>query len=81
MPPRRRDPLVESQIEAIIDDLEKPQAPDGCPNCRYLEREPQNRWTDLRDILELPNAGHMLQGAVAMVFWAARMRNLDPASQ
>lgn len=61
----RRDPLVEGQIERITDDLEKSQAPDGYLNCWYLEREPENRWTNLRDNHELYNAGHMLEGAVA----------------
>jgi DUF1680 family protein len=61
----RRDPAIEAQIEAIIDDLEKAQAPDGYLNCWYLEREPHNRWTNLRDNHELYNAGHLLEGAVA----------------
>lgn len=61
----RRDPIIESQIESIIDDLEKAQAPDGYVNCWYLEREPQNRWTNLRDNHEMYNAGHLLEGAVA----------------
>ena len=41
--------MIEAQIDAIIDDLEKAQDPDGYLNCWYLEREPQNRWTNLRD--------------------------------
>lgn len=61
----RRDPVIEAQIEAIIDDLEKAQEPDGYVNCWYLEREPQNRWTNLRDNHELYNLGHILEGAVA----------------
>lgn len=61
----RRDPAVEGQIEAITDDLEKAQAPDGYLNCWYQEREPENRWTNLRDNHELYNAGHLLEGAVA----------------
>ena len=61
----RRDPLIEAQIESITDDLEKSQAPDGYLNCWYLAREPQNRWTNLRDNHEMYNAGHMLEGAIA----------------
>ena len=61
----RRDPMIEAKIEAIIDDLEKAQEPDGYVNCWYLEREPQNRWTNLRDNHELYNLGHLLEGAVA----------------
>jgi DUF1680 family protein len=61
----RRDAGIEAQIEVITDDLAKAQAPDGYLNCWYLEREPQNRWTNLRDNHELYNAGHLLEGAVA----------------
>ena len=48
-------PTIEAQIEDIIDRLEKAQAPDGYLNCWYLEREPENRWTNLRDNHELYN--------------------------
>lgn len=73
----RRDAGVEGQIEAIIDDLEKAQAPDGYLNCWYLEREPDNRWTNLRDNHELYNAGHLLEGAVAYAQATGRTRLLD----
>ena len=72
----RRDPDVEKQIESIIDDLEASQAPDGYLNCWYLEREPQNRWTNLRDNHELYCAGHMLEGAVAYFHTTGRDRLL-----
>ncbi len=72
--PHRRDPRIEAQIEAIIDDLEKAQEPDGYVNCWYLEREPQNRWTNLRDNHELYNLGHLLEGAVAYLRATGRDR-------
>ena len=72
----RRDECIEAQIEAIIDDLEQAQAPDGYLNCWYLEREPQNRWTNLRDNHELYNAGHMLEGAVAYFHATGRDRHM-----
>ena len=72
----RRDPVIEAQIEAIIDDLERAQAPDGYLNCWYLGREPHNRWTNLRDNHELYNAGHMLEGAVAYFHTTGRDRML-----
>ena len=72
----RRDPDLEQKIEAVIDDLEQAQAPDGYLNCWYLEREPQNRWTNLRDNHELYNAGHMLEGAVAYFHTTGRDRFL-----
>ena len=70
----RRDATIEGQIEAIIDDLEQAQAPDGYLNCWYLQREPENRWTNLRDNHELYNAGHMLEGAVAYFHSTGRDR-------
>lgn len=72
----RRDASLEAQIEAIIDDLEQAQAADGYLNCWYLEREPENRWTNLRDNHELYNAGHLLEGAVAYFHSTGRDRLL-----
>ena len=73
----RRDPGVEASIEAVIDDFEKAQAPDGYLNCWYLGREPDRRWTNLRDNHELYNAGHMLEGAIAYYETTGRRRWLD----
>ena len=73
----RRDAGIESQIEAIIDDLERAQSPDGYLNCWYLEREPQNRWTNLRDNHEMYNAGHLLEGAVAYFHATGRDRMMQ----
>lgn len=73
----RRDADVEAKIEAIVDDFEKAQAPDGYLNCWYLGREPENRWTNLRDNHEMYNAGHMLEGAVAYFRVTGRRRWLD----
>lgn len=61
----RRDETIENQLESIIDDLQAAQESNGYLNCWYLEREPGNRWTNLRDNHELYNAGHLLEGAVA----------------
>ncbi len=73
----RRDADIEAKIEAIVDDFEKAQAPDGYLNCWYLDREPENRWTNLRDNHELYNAGHMLEGAIAYYETTGRRRWLD----
>lgn len=61
----RRDETVEAEIEAMIDDLAAAQTEDGYLNCFYTQREPENRWTNLRDNHEMYNAGHLLEGAVA----------------
>jgi uncharacterized protein len=73
----RRDADIEAKIEAIVDDFEKAQEPDGYLNCWYLEREPENRWSNLRDNHELYNAGHMLEGAIAYFETTGRRRWLD----
>ena len=61
----RRDATIEKQVEAITDDLAAAQDRDGYLNCWYLGREPENRWTNLRDNHELYCAGHLLEGAIA----------------
>jgi DUF1680 family protein len=72
----RRDAEIESKIEAITDDLEKAQAPDGYVNCWYLQREPDKRWTNLRDNHELYNLGHLIEGAIAYFLATGRRRLL-----
>jgi uncharacterized protein len=73
----RRDDDIEAKIEAAVDDLEKAQAPDGYLNCWYLGREPDKRWTNLRDNHEMYNAGHLLEGAIAYFQVTGRRRFLD----
>jgi DUF1680 family protein len=73
----RRDDVIEKQIDEITLQLEKTQAPSGYLNCWYLQREPENEWTNLRDNHELYNAGHMLEGAVAYFQATGRRRLLD----
>ncbi|MGJ8584080.1 MAG: glycoside hydrolase family 127 protein [Marinosulfonomonas sp.] len=72
----RRDAEIEAQIESIIDDLAAAQAEDGYLNCWYQQREPENRWTNLRDNHEMYNAGHLLEGAVAYYHATGRDRLL-----
>ena len=73
----RRDADIEAKIEAVIDDFEKAQLPDGYLNCWYLGHEPEKRWSNLRDNHELYNAGHMLEGAIAYFETTGRRRWLD----
>lgn len=73
----RRDATIEAQIDAIVEDLAKAQAPDGYLNCWYLGREPEKRWTNLRDRHELYCAGHMLEGAIAYYQSTGRRKLLD----
>ena len=73
----RRDADVEAKIDAIVDDLAGAQSADGYLNCWYNGREPDKRWTNLRDNHELYNAGHLLEGAIAYFRATGRRRLLD----
>ena len=73
----RRDPEIEAKIDAIVEDLEKGQRPDGYMNFWYIAREFENRWTNLRDNHEMYNAGHLLEGAVAYFRATGRRKFLD----
>ena len=73
----RRDATIEAQVDEIVEDLAKAQLPDGYLNCWYIGREPENRWTNLRDNHELYCAGHMLEGAIAYFQATGRRRLLD----
>jgi DUF1680 family protein len=73
----RRDAEIEAKIDAIVDDLAKAQTPDGYLNSWYNGREPDKRWTNLRDNHELYNAGHLLEGAIAYFRATGRRRFLD----
>ncbi|GGA50635.1 glycoside hydrolase family 127 protein [Pelagibacterium lentulum] len=72
----RRDADIEAKIDAIVEDLANAQADDGYLNCWYLGREPENRWTNLRDNHEMYNAGHLLEGAIAYFQATGRRRFL-----
>lgn len=71
----RRDKAIEDKVDRIVAQMARGQASDGYMNFWYLGREPQNRWTNLRDNHELYCAGHMLEGAIAY-FQATGKREL-----
>jgi uncharacterized protein len=73
----RRDPSIEAKIDAVVDDLARAQSADGYLNCWYNGREPEKRWTNLRDNHELYNAGHLLEGAIAYFRATGRRKLLD----
>jgi DUF1680 family protein len=73
----RRDADIEAKIDRIVDLYGKAQLPDGYVNCWYLGREPEKRWTNLRDNHELYNLGHMLEGAIAYFQVTGRRKFLD----
>src|SRR5262249_24889846 len=59
------NPELEHQVDEIVDLIEKAQQPNGYLNIFFTVYEPQNRWRNLRDMHELYDAGHLMEGAVA----------------
>ncbi len=73
----RRDPDIEAKVDHIGELMEQGQLPDGYLNFWYIEREPEKRWTNLRDNHELYCAGHMLEGALAYAQATGKRKILD----
>lgn len=59
------DDKWENIADEVIDLLEKAQGADGYLNTYYTVKEPDKRWTNLRDNHELYCAGHLIEAAVA----------------
>lgn len=61
----QRDGHLEKLADEVIDLLERAQNPDGYLNTYFTVKEPNARWTNLRDNHELYCAGHLMEAAVA----------------
>lgn len=59
------NPELEAKIDNIVEKLEKGQMADGYLNSWFIRREPEKRWSNLRDLHEMYSMGHLLEGAVA----------------
>ncbi|MBN1400482.1 MAG: glycoside hydrolase family 127 protein, partial [Anaerolineae bacterium] len=59
------DPELERLVDDVIELIAAAQQPDGYLNIHFTVVEPQNRWTNLRDMHELYCAGHLTEAAVA----------------
>ena len=71
------DPELEARVDAVIDAMAACQAEDGYLNSYYLRVEPDQRWTNLRDMHELYCAGHLMEAAVAWHESTGKRRFLD----
>ena len=71
------DPALESEVDAIVDILEKAQMPDGYLNTWFQLKEPDLRWTNLQDCHELYCFGHLAEGAVAYHQATGKSKFLD----
>ena len=59
------DKEIEAKIDEVVGMMEKAQFPDGYLNSYYINVEPQNRFTFLKNNHELYCAGHLIEAAVA----------------
>lgn len=61
----KRSSQRRKNVKSMIQLFEKAQGKDGYLNTWYTLKEPDKRWTNLRECHELYVAGHMLEAAVA----------------
>ena len=73
----RRDADIEAKIDDIVNKLAEGQLPDGYLNSWFIRREPDKRWTNLRDLHEMYSMGHLLEGAIAYYDATGKRRFLD----
>ncbi len=59
------DPELKKTVDDAIDLISKAQQPDGYLNTYFIVKEPDKKWTNLRDCHELYCAGHLIEAAVA----------------
>lgn len=71
------DPELEKRVDELIDLFGRAQKEDGYLNTYFTVKEPDKRWTNLRDCHELYCAGHMIEAAVAY-YEATKKRKISP---
>jgi len=59
------DAELETRVDGVIGLIAGSQQADGYLNSHYTVVEPEQRWSNLRDMHELYCAGHMIEAAVA----------------
>ncbi|KAJ8112128.1 hypothetical protein OPT61_g5436 [Boeremia exigua] len=59
------DPVIDGAIKELVEMIRSAQQSDGYINIHYLVVEPGRRFTNLRDMHELYNLGHLIEGALA----------------
>lgn len=73
----QRNADIEAKIDGIVDRLAEGQMPDGYLNSWFIRREPEKRWTNLRDLHEMYSMGHLLEGAIAYFEATGKRKFLD----
>ncbi|KAJ5112117.1 Six-hairpin glycosidase [Penicillium argentinense] len=59
------DEEIDAAVRELVQMIRGAQHPDGYLNIHYSVVEPGKRFTNLRDMHELYNAGHLIEGALA----------------
>lgn len=72
-----RDPQLESQVDEVVERMEKAQLPDGYVNSYFQSIDLSKRFTNLRDLHELYCAGHLMEAAVAYFEATGKRKLLD----
>jgi DUF1680 family protein len=76
-----RDPMLETQIDDVVDRIAAAQEPYGYFNSYFQRRAPEQRFTNLRDWHELYCAGHLIEGAVAYAAATGKRKLLEVMSR
>jgi len=71
------DADLEAKADEIIRIIEKAQQPDGYLDSYFTVKEPDKKWTNVRDWHEMYCAGHMMEAAVAYAKATGKRTLLD----
>ncbi|THW75575.1 DUF1680-domain-containing protein [Aureobasidium pullulans] len=58
-------PAIAKAVDELVDMIRSAQQPDGYLNIHYTVVDPGNRFTNLKDMHELYNCGHLIEAALA----------------
>ncbi|KAF4986819.1 hypothetical protein FDECE_15752 [Fusarium decemcellulare] len=59
------DEEIDQTVRELVEMIRAAQQEDGYLNVHYTVVEPDKRWSNLRDMHELYNAGHLIEAAIA----------------
>ena len=69
---------VRAAVDELVDMIGKAQQPDGYLNIHFTLVDPKGRFSNLRDLHELYNAGHLIEAALAHEQLYGNRDLLDP---
>ncbi|ROW00745.1 hypothetical protein VMCG_06460 [Cytospora schulzeri] len=61
----KHDAELDQAVKHIVETMRSAQRDDGYLNLHYIVVEPGKRWTNIRDMHEMYNAGHLIEAAIA----------------